>query len=74
LLHHTQDPFMVDLPPRTQQRFGDTTIAIESLGFTNRLDGGTQALVLLLMLRLAAMLVIPLPVDLQPTSELAHRT
>jgi hypothetical protein len=74
LPHHTPDTFMVDLPSRTHQRFGYTTIAVTSKGFTNRLDGGTQALVLLLMIRLAAMLIKPLPVDQQYAAELAYRT
>ena len=61
-------------PSSTNQSFGHTTRAIACERFANRLDGGTQALILLLMLRLAAPLVIPLPVDLQQAAELAHRT
>jgi hypothetical protein len=52
-------------PPSTRQRFGHTTIAIESLGFTNFLESGTQPLIVFLVSRRTTVLVVPLPVDSQ---------
>jgi len=72
LPHHAPDSFVVDFPTRTRQRFGHTTIAITNKDFTKFLDGLPQLLVSLLS-RQAAMLVIPLAIDLQEATKLSHR-
>ena len=63
LPHHPPDSFMVDFPASSHQRFGHTTIAIASKGFTNFLYSGTQPLIAFLVSRWTTVLIVPLPVD-----------
>src|SRR5579863_2475501 len=72
LPHDAPDSFVVDLPARTRQRFGDTTIAIADKRFTNFLDGLLQLLIALLMRRRATVLVVPLPIDSQQPTQATY--
>src|SRR5438046_1749659 len=49
LSHDTPDSLVIDLPAGTKQGFGHTTIAIESLDFTNLLYSSTQPLIVFLV-------------------------
>src|SRR5207247_2022201 len=73
LPHHSLDPLVIDLPALASQGLGHPSIAIASKILAQLLQRLAKRLIALSGSRPTPMLVIPLTVDVEQLTQLAHR-
>ena len=72
LVHHPLDSLMIDLTPISLQGFGHSTITITGKILPQLLQRQAQGSITVILDRATAMLVIPLPVDVEQRTQFAH--